>query len=75
MTIYTFGQPRSGNDKFSQYAMTKFPNGTYMRVTHLTDLVPHNPPGKKYMHAGNEAWYYSPIPGDMSYIECENEVG
>lgn len=74
MAIYTFGQPRSGNVEFANYAMTVFPNGTYQRVTHLTDIVPHSPSNKPYMHAGNEAWYFSPIPGDMSYFECENEA-
>lgn len=76
MINVNFGQPRIGNAVFADYLMTMFPSGTFHRVTHLHDLVPHNPtPGQGYKHGGNEVWYNSPLPGDLSYVECENDVG
>lgn len=58
--------------------MTIFPNGTYTRVTHLKDLVPHNPPPLLgFKHVGNEVWYWSPVAAEDSlkyYEECENEA-
>lgn len=56
--------------------MTVFANNEYNRVTHLRDLVVHLPgPETGYKHAGNEIWYYSPLPGDDRYTICENKAG
>lgn len=42
IAIYTFGQPRVGNQKFADFVMKLFPNN-YFRVTNKRDLVPRNP--------------------------------
>lgn len=39
--VYTFGQPRVGNDQFSSYYSKSIPE-TY-RVIHFADIVPHLP--------------------------------
>ena len=41
--IYTFGQPRPGNQVFQKAVDEKF-EGTYYRVTHHRDIIPHIPP-------------------------------
>ena len=43
-TFYTFGSPRVGNNVFSDYIFSLFPNGQYQRITHYNDVVPHIPP-------------------------------
>ncbi len=43
-TFYTFGSPRVGNQAFSDYVFSQFPNGLYQRVTHYNDVVPHVAP-------------------------------
>lgn len=76
LSFYTFGSPRPGNDQFSDFVMTHFPDGDYSRVTHLRDPVPHVPSKNfGYKHAGQEIWYYSPIVGDLSYLVCDNRAG
>jgi predicted lipase len=40
--MYNFGQPRVGNDKFSNFVKTIWPE--HWRVVHHQDMVPHNPP-------------------------------
>jgi len=53
-TLYTYGQPRVGNDKFSAFATN---NGTIYRVTHLNDPVPRLPPiATGYVHISPEFW-------------------
>jgi predicted lipase len=39
--MYNFGQPRVGNQKFSNYVLTLWPE--HWRVIHHQDIVPHNP--------------------------------
>ena len=40
-SCYNFGSPRVGDEAFSSFAKTKFTD--FWRVTHLKDIVPHNP--------------------------------
>eukprot|EP00898_Chlorokybus_atmophyticus_P005814 jgi/Chlat1/6233/Chrsp44S05763 len=53
--MVTFGQPRIGNRKFSEFFNSQIPNA--MRMTHQSDPVPHLPPllGKGYRHFPTEA--------------------
>lgn len=74
INFYTFGSPRTGNQAFTDYVMTVFPNGGYQRVTHYTDVVVQVPPRQMgFNHAGNEVWYYN--SNDLSYKVCENNPG
>eukprot|EP00122_Pirum_gemmata_P002706 Pgem_evm1s2439 len=55
--LYTFGQPRIGDIKFSNYFNSKL---TLFRVTNGNDLVNHLPPLKlKFYHPGVEIHYTS----------------
>lgn len=70
----TFGSPRTGNQVFTDYVMTIFPDGAYQRVTHYTDIVVQAPPRQMgFNHAGNEVWYYN--SNDSNYKICENNAG
>jgi len=57
--VYTFGQPRVGNEAWVQAFQTKMINVPYFRVTDYMDPVPHLPPSwlMGYRHAGPEVWY------------------
>lgn len=75
MTMYTFGSPRTGNQAFSNYVMSLFPNGGYQRVTHYNDIVPHVPPTEfGFNHAGNEAWQMN-SGDDLTMKFCTNNAG
>ena len=41
--LYTFGQPRVGNDAFARYVESIFSNGEYNRITHANDLMVNTP--------------------------------
>jgi predicted lipase len=57
ITLYTYGQPRVGNQAWATYVYSLFPNN-YIRVTHADDAVPHMPPRLVgFKHAGNEVWF------------------
>ena len=69
--LYTYGQPRVGDDDFSNYVFTQIP-ANYYRVTHYDDTVAHIPPLiSGYKHAGHEVWYKSK-DHDGYYLECHN---
>ena len=73
--FYSFGSPRTGNQAFTDYIMTLYPNGAYQRVTHYTDVVVQAPPRQmSFNHAGNEVWYYNDA-FDGKYKVCENNAG
>jgi Lipase (class 3) len=74
VTLYTYGQPRCGNEKFSDLLFSKL-DGKYIRVTHYDDTVAHIPPLISYFkHAGNEVWYKSKTY-DSYFVECSNSAG
>jgi predicted lipase len=70
--LYTFGQPRNGNEAFSNYIYSLYPEGTYYRIIHTTDLAPHLPMTEQgFNHAGDEVWYTS--DNDLNeYKVCKN---
>jgi hypothetical protein len=55
--LYTFGQPRVGNEAFATYVTASIPER--YRVIHYADIVPHVPPmiPIPYAHFSNEIWY------------------
>lgn len=63
-TIYTFGQPRVGDEAFGAWFAHSFANRSatppreWFRVVHWNDPVPHLPPASLgFEHAGREIWY------------------
>jgi pimeloyl-ACP methyl ester carboxylesterase len=57
--VYTFGQPRVGDPKFAAWFAARF--GSWFRVVHWNDPVPHVPPADfGFQHVGREVWYDSP---------------
>lgn len=54
--LYTFGQPRVGNQKYADAVSTAISN--HFRVVHKKDIVPHKPAYfVSYRHSGSEVWY------------------
>lgn len=55
--LYTYGQPRVGNQHFADYLTSQVPNGYH--VVHYADIVPHLPPLKMldYRHGNTQIWY------------------
>jgi predicted lipase len=52
--VYNFGQPRIGNDKYSNFVNIVMDKKIY-RITHNKDIVPHTPPRNiGYMHSCKE---------------------
>ena len=43
LRLYNFGSPRTGNQLFADHVMTVLPEGTFFRVVHSNDIVPHLP--------------------------------
>ncbi|TNV77269.1 hypothetical protein FGO68_gene2879 [Halteria grandinella] len=73
ITLYTYGQPRVGDERMADHIMRELPN--YIRVTHYDDTVAHVPPFVSgYKHGGFEVWYKSERH-DGYYTECSNYAG
>jgi hypothetical protein len=65
--VYTYGEPRVGNDQFAKFYMT----GTQVswRVTHWRDIVPHLPPEAfGFHHTATEVWY---TEDQKNYTVCD----
>ncbi|RUS31207.1 Alpha/Beta hydrolase protein [Jimgerdemannia flammicorona] len=55
MIVYTYGQPRIGNDAFSSYVDSL--GLSIYRVINQNDIIPHYPPSPfNYKHHGTEYW-------------------
>ena len=59
--VYTFGQPRVGNEAWVKAFEARMAGKSYFRVVSYMDPVPHLPPSllMGYRHAGPEVWYSS----------------
>ncbi len=69
ISLYTYGQPRVGNQAWANYVYSLFPNN-YVRVVHADDTVPHVPPRVSgFKHAGTEVWFKNSAH-DGQHIEC-----
>lgn len=63
--LYTFGEPRVGNDQFAAYFQTI---ATSIRVVHYADIVPHLPwASSGFYHQGTEIWYDKSM---TNYVVC-----
>lgn len=72
LSVYTFGEPRVGNDEFSDFIRSKVKN--LFRVVHNSDIVPRLPPQEglglfDFHHEPREVWY----PDGQSYHICDVE--
>jgi len=76
VTLYTFGQPRTGDTNFAA-AHDALLGGTSYRVTHKQDVVPHVPTEnyENYYHHRNEIWYNNDMTPGSSYAECDADEG
>ncbi|EIM90596.1 alpha/beta-hydrolase [Stereum hirsutum FP-91666 SS1] len=70
--VYTYGQPRTGNDVYALWVNELLGSNVY-RVVHEADLVPHIPPIivdlLPYRHHGIEFWQHDP-PSAENTTEC-----
>uniref|UniRef100_A0A0N5AVP2 Lipase_3 domain-containing protein n=1 Tax=Syphacia muris TaxID=451379 RepID=A0A0N5AVP2_9BILA len=68
--LVTFGEPRTGNQQFSEIHDKTFPY-TY-RITHAQDVVPHIPPKLLfgYYHHRYEVWYNNDMRPGKKYKIC-----
>ncbi|KAF8305292.1 putative lipase [Trypanosoma cruzi] len=74
--LYTFGQPRVGNEPFVSWLLASFCRGGHesYRVTHKRDPVPHVPPMfVGYLHVPHEVWYDN--DGDTVHKNCNDVFG
>jgi predicted lipase len=75
MKVYNYGSPRTGNQAFTDFVYNYFPDGTFWRVVHKADPVPHLPlTGMGFNHAGNEA-FYNDDSHPLSYQLCKSQQG
>jgi hypothetical protein len=57
-SVYTFGTPRLGNDKFMSWFAGSGAATSFYRVTHYKDPIPHFPPMHfGYRHGPTEVYY------------------
>mmetsp|Transcript_18955 Transcript_18955/g.35173 ORF Transcript_18955/g.35173 Transcript_18955/m.35173 type:complete len:362 (+) Transcript_18955:70-1155(+) len=69
--IYTFGQPRVGNEKYAEWFMERTGANNWYRVVHHDDPVPHlPPPALKFVHMSTEVWYVESGTGDGNFMVC-----
>jgi len=67
--VYTFGEPRLGNQQFATYYNSKIHN--HMRVTHRMDPVPHLPTQLMGFYHENREYFYASNPNG-TYVICAN---
>ncbi|KAJ5970983.1 Lipase class 3 [Penicillium vulpinum] len=78
--LYTFGEPRTGNQAYGSYMNERFqaasPETTrYFRVTHANDGIPNLPPAEQgYVHSGVEYWSVEPQSPDSMFVCTGNEI-
>ncbi|CAG8093082.1 unnamed protein product [Penicillium salamii] len=79
VTLYTFGEPRTGNLAYASYMNENFEGVSpetpkFFRVTHANDGIPTLPPAEQgYVHSGVEYWSDEPHgPGSTSICTGNN---
>ncbi|KAE8391118.1 putative feruloyl esterase A [Aspergillus alliaceus] len=74
VTVYTFGEPRTGNQAYASYIDETFqatnPDTTkFYRVTHTNDGIPNVPPTSQgYVHHGAEYWSVEPHGAQNMFV-------
>ena len=73
VTVYNFGEPRTGNQAFAAWSTTVLGSGKQYRVTHKADPVPHLPPMSwGFLHIPHELWYNN--NGNTSFMNCTDSA-
>ncbi|KIJ55858.1 hypothetical protein M422DRAFT_240484 [Sphaerobolus stellatus SS14] len=79
VTMYTFGQPRMGNDMYAHWINNVFEDRAF-RVVHTFDGVPTMIPGgqpgfleRRYRHHGIEYWQNFEPPSENTTIRCRSD--
>ena len=74
LTIYTLGQPRTGNQAYANYIDTAYTTSSlettrFYRTTHTDDGVPNVPPlSLGYWHHGLEIWNLDPTGINNTWV-------
>mmetsp|Transcript_57822 Transcript_57822/g.163179 ORF Transcript_57822/g.163179 Transcript_57822/m.163179 type:complete len:304 (+) Transcript_57822:120-1031(+) len=84
--VYTYGEPRVGNDAWVRAFRTRLAKTSYYRIVEYKDPVPHIPPRQfGYAQSGPEVYYYATrlssfrvcaagedeqCSGQWSFLEC-----
>ena len=73
--VYTFGQPRVGNEAWVKAFEARMAGTSYFRVVSYKDPVPHLPPSllMGYRHARPEVWYSSTEGGSPTFCNKDGE--
>lgn len=79
LTVYTYGQPRTGNQEYADYVDLLFPSdpetdqtNAMLRATHADDGVAQVPVQKDgYRHHSTEYWI--PPPGGDPVLQCAGQ--
>ena len=67
MLVYNYGSPRTGNQAFTDHIFSLFADGSFWRVIHAADPVPHLPLTEMgFNHAGDES-FYNDASNPLSY--------
>ena len=76
VTIYNFGQPRVGDNKYAGFVNTIIDEDHFFRFTHYKDTVPHVPPIEmSYLHSCREI--FEDEVGQLhscSMVNCEDPM-
>ncbi len=79
VTVYTYGEPRTGNQQFASFLDTAFHTDNisttkYFRTTHEDDGIVTVPPTSQgYVHQGLEFWNRDPSSAENTYV-CGGET-
>ncbi|KAJ5495983.1 feruloyl esterase A [Penicillium diatomitis] len=74
ISLYTFGEPRTGNQAFADYMNEHFHAGSasttrYFRTTHANDGIPNVPPTSMgYVSSGVEFWSVDPYNAHNIFV-------
>ncbi|KAF9034808.1 Alpha/Beta hydrolase protein [Panaeolus papilionaceus] len=70
--MYTYGQPRTGNQDYATYINSNFGSGKAFRVTHTTDPVVQIPlKNMGYVHHGVEYWIKKDPSSAVNVDDCK----
>jgi hypothetical protein len=80
LTVYTYGEPRTGNQAFASFINQQFQatdpaTTTFFRSTHNNDGIPSTPPTSLgYVHHGVEYWNHDPTSAANTDICTGDEL-
>jgi hypothetical protein len=73
-TFYTFGSPRVGDSRFTQWFDTTLKTNSKNRITHGRDPVPHLPfEDWGFIHVPHEIFYAGSVKA--GYVTCNDSAG